>query len=57
MDLGAMSVSVDDSSLGTKDENPIMQDHVNSKVLYSFHSIPTSAPIGVMEKLTLYASK
>ncbi|CAN0541751.1 unnamed protein product, partial [Scytosiphon promiscuus] len=27
MDLGAMSVSVDDSSLGTKDENPIMQDH------------------------------
>lgn len=33
MDLGAMSVSVDDSSLGTKDENPIMQDHGNSKVL------------------------
>lgn len=33
MDLGAMSVSVDDSSLGTKDENPIMHDHVNSKVL------------------------
>lgn len=39
MDVGAMSASVDDSSLGTKDENPIMQEHSNSlvRVLRQLH--------------------
>lgn len=32
MDVGAMSVSVDDSSLGTEEENPILHDPGISKV-------------------------
>ncbi|CAM9644473.1 unnamed protein product, partial [Hapterophycus canaliculatus] len=31
MDMGAMSVSVDDADLGTKDETPLLQDHTKSK--------------------------
>lgn len=32
MDVGAMSVSVDDSDLGTKGEVPLLHEHVQSKV-------------------------
>lgn len=32
MDVGAMSVSVDDSALGTKEESPLLHDHIQSKV-------------------------
>lgn len=32
MDVGAMSVSVDDSDLGTKDEVPLLHDHSKPKV-------------------------
>lgn len=32
MDIGAMSVSVDDSALGTKEESPLLHDHIQSKV-------------------------
>lgn len=37
MDMGAMSVSVDDADLGTKDETPLLQDHTNSKVTCWVH--------------------
>lgn len=39
MDVGAMSVSVDDSDLGTKDETPLLHEHVNPKVRVFFRLI------------------
>ena len=50
MDVGAMSVSVDDSSLGTEDESPILQDHSNSKVFLT-RTFTASVHMFVMEKL------
>lgn len=35
MDVGAMSVSVDDSGLGTKDEIPLLHDHSQPKVWHA----------------------
>ncbi|CAM9837755.1 unnamed protein product [Pylaiella littoralis] len=43
MDVGAMSVSVDDSDLGTKDETPLLHEHVNPKAFDPTIPSPSSS--------------
>lgn len=44
MDVGAMSVTVDDACHGTDQEIPVLHDHVTSKVEQSFQGSLHHAP-------------